>query len=62
MTSQERIAMMNAALVRRSGETPRCGPFDELVPNNEEVLVHVAAAALNPSTKLMASGQHYAGP
>ena len=54
--------MMNAAVVRRFGETPRCESFDEPVPNNEEVLVHVAAAALNPSTKLMASGQHYASP
>ena len=54
--------MMNAAVLRRFGETPRYEPFDEPVPNNEEVLVHVAAAALNPSTKLMASGQHYASP
>ena len=54
--------MMNAAVLRQFGETPRYEPFDEPVPNNEEVLVHVAAAALNPSTKLMASGQHYASP
>ena len=54
--------MMNAAVVRRFGETPRCESFDEPVLNDEEVLVHVAAAALNPSTKLMASGQHYASP
>ena len=54
--------MMKAAVVRRFGETPRCESFDEPVLNNEEVLVRVAAAALNPSTKLMASGQHYAGP
>jgi NADPH2:quinone reductase len=52
--------MMNAAVIHRVGETPRYGPFDEPVPNDEEVLVHVAAAALNPSTKLLASGQHYA--
>ena len=49
--SQGRIAMMNAAVVHRFGETPRCESFDEPVLNNEEVLVHVAAAALNPSTK-----------
>jgi len=54
--------MMNAAVLRQFGETPRFELFDEPVPSNEEVLVHVAAAALNPSTRLLASGQHYASP
>jgi len=52
--------MMNAAVIHRFGETPRYESFDEPVPNDAEVRVHVAAAALNPSTKLLASGQHYA--
>lgn len=54
--------MMNAAVIRRFGEPPRYESFDEPVPNENEVLVHVATAALNPSTKLLASGQHYASP
>ncbi len=54
--------MMNAAVLHRFGATPRFEPFAEPVRNDEEVLVHVSAAALNPSTKLLASGQHYASP
>jgi NADPH2:quinone reductase len=54
--------MMNAAVLRQFGETPRCESFAEPVTNEGEVIVHVAAAALNPSTKLLASGQHYASP
>jgi NADPH2:quinone reductase len=53
---------MKAAVIHHFGETPRYELFDEPVPTNEEVLVHVAAAALNPSTKLMAAGRHYASP
>jgi len=54
--------MMNAAVLWRFGETPRSESFAEPVANGGEVIVHVAAAALNPSTKLLASGQHYASP
>jgi NADPH2:quinone reductase len=54
--------MMNAAVLRRFGETPRCESFAEPVANEGEVMVHVAGASLNPSTRLLASGQHYASP
>jgi NADPH2:quinone reductase len=57
-----RIAMMNAAVLRQFGETPKFESFSDPVPDQGEVTVHVAAAALNPSTKLLASGQHYASP
>ncbi len=54
--------MMNAAVLHRLGEIPRFELFAEPVSNEGEVLVHVITAALNPSTKLLASGQHYASP
>jgi NADPH:quinone reductase-like Zn-dependent oxidoreductase len=54
--------MMNAAVLHQFGEMPRFEPFAEPVRNDGDVLVHVSAAALNPSTKLLASGQHYASP
>ena len=54
--------MMNAAVIRRFDQPPRCEPFDDPVPIDGEALVHVVAAALNPSTKMLAAGQHYASP
>ena len=54
--------MMNAAVLRSFGKTPCCESFAEPVANEGEVIVNVAAAALNPSTRLFASGQHYASP
>ncbi len=54
--------MVNAAVLHQFGEMPRFELFAEPVCNDDEVLVHVSAAALNPSTKLLASGQHYASP
>jgi NADPH:quinone reductase-like Zn-dependent oxidoreductase len=53
---------MNAAVLHSFGQPPRFESFAEPTPIDGEVLVHVTAAALNPSTKLLASGQHYASP
>jgi NADPH:quinone reductase-like Zn-dependent oxidoreductase len=53
---------MKAAVLHRFGESPRYESFVEPVPGQDEVLVHVAASALNPSTRLLASGEHYASP
>ena len=52
--------MMNAAVLRSFDRPPRFESFNEPVLIEGEVLVHVRAAALNPSTRLLASGQHYA--
>lgn len=54
--------MMNAAVLRSFDRPPRFESFDEPAPVDGEVLVHVSAAALNPSTRLLASGRHYASP
>jgi NADPH:quinone reductase-like Zn-dependent oxidoreductase len=54
--------MMNSAVVHSFGKPPRFESFPDPVPVDGEVLVHVAAAALNPSTRLLASGLHYASP
>jgi NADPH:quinone reductase-like Zn-dependent oxidoreductase len=53
---------MNAAVLRNFGQPPRFESFAEPAPSGDEVLVHVTAAALNPSTRLLASGRHYASP
>jgi NADPH2:quinone reductase len=53
---------MKAAVLHSFGEPPRFESFAEPTLGDEEVLVHVSAAALNPSTRLLASGQHYASP
>jgi len=53
---------MNAAVLHSFGQPPRFESFAEPTPTEVEVLVHVSAAALNPSTRLLASGQHYASP
>src|SRR5664279_2391984 len=53
---------MNAAVLHGFGESPIFEPFAEPTPSDDEVLVQVSAAALNPSTRLLASGQHYASP
>ncbi len=53
---------MNAAVLHNFGQPPRFESFAEPAPSGDEVLVHVTAAALNPSTRLLASGQHYASP
>ncbi len=53
---------MNAAVLHSFGQPPRFESFAEPMPGDDEVRVHVTAAALNPSTRLLASGQHYASP
>lgn len=54
--------IMDAAVLHCFGEPPHFESVPHPVPNEDEVLVHVTAAALNPSTRLIASGQHYASP
>jgi len=53
---------MDAAVLRALGQTPRCEPFVEPVPHEDEVLVHVRAASLKPVDRQMASGAHFAHP
>jgi NADPH:quinone reductase-like Zn-dependent oxidoreductase len=53
---------MDAAVLHRFGQPPHFEPTPDPVANGDEVLVHVTAAALNPSTRLLASGRHYASP
>lgn len=53
---------MEAAVILSYPGPPRVGPFPDPAPRDGEVLVHVLAAALNPSTRAMASGTHYARP
>jgi NADPH:quinone reductase-like Zn-dependent oxidoreductase len=51
---------MHAAVLHGIGETPRYEAFPAPVAGDGEVVVTVAAAALKPSDRLMASGVHYA--
>lgn len=51
---------MYAAVVHGQGETPRYEEFPAPVPDVGEALVQIRAAALNPSTKAVLSGSHYA--
>jgi NADPH:quinone reductase-like Zn-dependent oxidoreductase len=53
---------MHAAVLHKFGEPPRFDSFAEPTAQEDEVLVDVRAAALNPSTRLLASGRHYASP
>lgn len=53
---------MNAAVVHRLGESPRCEPFPEPVAGDNEVVVQVRAASLKPVDKQIAAGSHYASP
>ena len=53
---------MNAAIVHELGSLPRCEPYPEPIASDNEVIVHVHAAALKPVDKQMASGSHYASP
>jgi NADPH:quinone reductase-like Zn-dependent oxidoreductase len=54
--------MMNAAVVHSFDHPPRFESFAEPALIEDEVCVHVSAAALNPSTRLLAGGRHYASP
>jgi NADPH:quinone reductase-like Zn-dependent oxidoreductase len=53
---------MDAAVVHKLGEPPRCEQFPEPVASDQEVIVHVKAASLKPVDTQMASGSHYASP
>ena len=52
---------MNAAVLHTINQPPRFEQFPEPVAAENEVIVHVRAAALKPIDKQMASGSHYAG-
>jgi NADPH:quinone reductase-like Zn-dependent oxidoreductase len=51
---------MNAAVLHALNESPRFEHFPEPIPEENEVIVHVCAAALKPIDRQMASGSHYA--
>jgi NADPH2:quinone reductase len=53
---------MDAAVLRKLGEPPRCEQFPEPIAGEGEVLVEVQAASLKPIDKQLASGSHYASP
>lgn len=53
---------MDAAVLHALGEPPRCEQFPDPVAGQNEVIVHVHAAALKPVDKQLASGSHYASP
>jgi NADPH:quinone reductase-like Zn-dependent oxidoreductase len=52
---------MNAAVLNTINQPPCFAQFPEPVAEENEVIVHVRAAALKPIDKQMASGSHYAG-
>jgi NADPH2:quinone reductase len=51
---------MDAAVLHAFNEPPRFEQFSEPIAEENEVIVHVRAAALKPVDKQMASGSHYA--
>jgi NADPH:quinone reductase-like Zn-dependent oxidoreductase len=51
---------MNAAVLHAFNESPRFERFSEPIAEEDEVIVHVRAAALKPVDKQMANGSHYA--
>jgi NADPH2:quinone reductase len=51
---------MNAAVLHALNESPRFEQFPEPIAEENEVIVHVRAAALKPVDRQMASGAHYA--
>jgi NADPH:quinone reductase-like Zn-dependent oxidoreductase len=57
---RERKQSMNAAVLHALGNPPRFEQFSEPTAEENEVIVHVRAAALKPVDKQMASGSHYA--
>jgi NADPH2:quinone reductase len=58
----EGTTFMDAAVVHKLGNPPRCEQFPEPVAGENEVVVHVLAASLKPVDRQMASGSHYASP
>src|SRR5262249_28149731 len=53
---------MNAAVLHTINQPPHFEQFPEPIPEENEVIVRVRAAALKPIDKQMASGSHYASP
>lgn len=53
---------MNAAVLHAFDKPPAFEQFPEPIAQEDEVLVHVKAAALKPVDKQIASGSHYASP
>src|SRR6202035_1328059 len=53
---------MNAAVLNTINQPPHFAQFPEPVAEENEVIVHVRAAALKPVDKQLASGSHYASP
>ena len=53
---------MNAAVVHKLGNAPRCDEFPEPVAGEGEIVVQVLAASLKPVDKQLAGGSHYAAP
>lgn len=50
---------MKAAIVKEVGGSPTYGDFEEPIPQQDEMLIAVKAAALSYFTKGRASGRHY---
>ena len=51
---------MNAAVLHAFDEPPHFEQFSEPIAEEDELIVHIRAAALKPIDKQMASGSHYA--
>jgi NADPH:quinone reductase-like Zn-dependent oxidoreductase len=50
---------MKAAVVLENGRAPQYSEFEEPIPNEDEVCVHVNASALTNFTKVRAVGKHF---
>jgi NADPH:quinone reductase-like Zn-dependent oxidoreductase len=53
---------MNAAVLHAFDEPPRFEEFPDPIAEQNELIVHVRAAALKPVDKQIANGSHYASP
>src|SRR5690348_3975568 len=51
---------MNAAVLHAFDKPPIYEEFQDPIPADDEVLVHVTAAALHPVVKALAAREHYA--
>jgi len=51
---------MKAAVLHKFGETPKFEDFPDPTPEDDQILVHVKAVALENVDKLMAEGSHFA--
>lgn len=50
---------MKAAVVWKVGKSPIYSEFEEPIPHEEEVCVHITASALTNFTKVRAAGKHF---